>query len=70
MNYQPKQAKTLSRDEIRQFLEQAPDDQYLLTKVCTTNECNYNLIYYKMFCFISGCDNDWDRGWLSAKGAP
>lgn len=33
VGYQPIQSKTLSRDDIQRFMSEAPDEEYLLTKV-------------------------------------
>lgn len=32
--YEPKKSKTFTTKEIKQFIEEAPDDKYLLSKVC------------------------------------
>jgi hypothetical protein len=34
-NYKPKKSKVLSKKEFDEFLNKAPDDKYLATKVCT-----------------------------------
>ena len=33
VGYQPKQAKTLTREDLVKFVKEAPDQQYLLAKV-------------------------------------
>lgn len=33
VGYQPKQARTLTREELVKFVKEAPDQQYLLAKV-------------------------------------
>lgn len=35
VGYQPKKAKTLTREEVSKFRLEAPDDMYLMIKVCT-----------------------------------
>ena len=44
VGHQPKQSKTLTREEIYRFMKEASNDRYLLTKVC--NMANLKEFFY------------------------
>ncbi|EFA12503.1 hypothetical protein TcasGA2_TC004165 [Tribolium castaneum] len=46
--YKPKKSKTLSSENIKEFIEKAPDEKYLVTKVKNTN-CYIQIIKYLHF---------------------
>ena len=50
VSYQPKQAKTLTIEDLVKFVEEAPDQQYLLAKVII-----HISIFADSFVFLSDC---------------
>lgn len=49
VGYQPVQSKILTREEVNRFLKEAPDEQYLLAKVCIIINTD-SRIEFVIFC--------------------